>query len=191
MSTVVHGAASTLPGIGSGSDVFNLDSNGETRQGGIVVSEQSVDSTSPALCMGIKETNEKEIQRLLNQGTCYCKTSAVDFDFDSFLFQTCFITIVSYLFYLKYPTNYFFSNVINILYSFYTLITVSIDAEAEAEIEIEIDVSILKDVCSYRFNKDAVLQSCQEISSRKIVVQSNVCSNHTVCVPLHENVVAM
>ena len=77
------------------------------------------------------------------------------------------------------------------MYSFYTLITVSIDAEAEAEIEIEIDVSILKDVCSHRFNKDAVLQSCQEISSRKIVVQSNVCSNHTVCVPLHENVVAI
>ena len=100
MSKLVHGAASTLPGIGSDSDVFSL----ETCQGG-VVSEQSVDSTSPALCMGIKETNEKEIQRLLNQGTCYCKTSTVDFDFDSFLFQTCFIAIVSYLFYLKYPTN--------------------------------------------------------------------------------------
>ena len=85
MSKLVHGAASTLPGIGSDSDVFSL----ETCQGG-VVSEQSVDSTSPALCMGIKETNEKEIQRLLNQGTCYCKTSAVDFDLDSFLFSNLF-----------------------------------------------------------------------------------------------------
>ena len=91
MSKLVHGAASTLPGIGSDSDVFSL----ETCQGG-VVSEQSVDSTSPALCMGIKETRKEEVQRLVNQGTCYCKTSAVDFDLDSFLFQTC-LRLVSLL----------------------------------------------------------------------------------------------
>ena len=53
------------------------------------------------------------------------------------------------------------------------------------------DLSFLKDICCHRFNKDAVLQSCQEISSRKKVVQSNVCANHTVCVPLRENVVAI
>ena len=61
--------------------------------------------------------------------------------------------------------------------------TVPLDSEVR-------DLSLLKDICSHRF-KDAVLQSCQEISSKKKVVQSNVCANHTVCVPLHENVVAI
>ena len=64
--SVKHGAASSLP------DVFNLDLNGESCQGGIVVSERSVDSTCPALCIGIKETRKEEVQRLVNQGTCYC-----------------------------------------------------------------------------------------------------------------------
>ena len=69
--------------------------------------------------------------------------------------------------------------------------TIVDDTTLPFDSEVLRDVSIFIDICCHRFNKDAVLQSCQEISSKKKVVQSNVCANHTVCVPLRENVVAI